>query len=325
MKESGVGGLEAPRVSPQLQLDAVKPSQLAAAAASAAAPRALSSSVVATEPKTGSDTTTKWNTKNLAQRLGADFLGAASAAVLVAPIISIIDRSIMENASGRRPLVESLKASFRTLFRTPHRIILSKPFALIFALYGGTYLTANTLDTATSATHNLPATHITSGTAKFAASSAANIGICIYKDQVFVRLFGPVGVAARPVALPSYALFAARDCLTIFASFNVPPLLGPVLARSRIVGDRFQRYVSGHTLAQFAAPAAVQLASTPLHLWGLDVYNRPGVMGWRERWAVVRKNWAVSTAARICRIVPAFGVGGVVNYKVRRGLMEKLV
>ncbi|KAH6856047.1 hypothetical protein B0I37DRAFT_67257 [Chaetomium sp. MPI-CAGE-AT-0009] len=324
MKDSGVGGLEAPRAPPQLQLDAVKPSQLAAAAASAAAPRALPSPVVGTEPKTNSNTNTKWNTKNLAQRLGADFLAAASAAVLVAPIISIIDRSIMENASGRRPLVESLKSSFQTLFRTPHRIILSKPFALIFALYGGTYLTANTLDTATSTARGLPATHVSSGTAKFAASSAANIGICIYKDQVFARLFGPPGMAPRAVALPTYALFAARDCLTIFASFNVPPLLGPVLARR--VGDDVQRYVSGHTMAQFAAPAAVQLVSTPLHLWGLDVYNRPQVAaGWRDRWAVVSKNWAVSTAARICRIVPAFGVGGVVNYKVRRGLMEKLV
>ena len=229
----------------------------------------------------------------------------------------------MENASGKRSLVDSLKSSFQTLLRAPHRVILSKPFALIFAVYGGTYLTANTLDTATSTTRSLPATHVTSGTAKFAASSAANIGICIYKDQVFVRLFGPKGITPRPVTLPSYALFAARDCMTIFASFNVPPLLGPAL--SRRVGDEVQRYVSGQTMAQFAAPAAVQLASTPVHLWGLDIYNRPGVTCWRDRWAVVRKNWAVSTAARICRIVPAFGVGGVVNFKVRRGLMEKLV
>ncbi|EAQ87557.1 hypothetical protein CHGG_04176 [Chaetomium globosum CBS 148.51] len=308
MKDSGVGGLEAPRAPPRLQFDAVKPSHLAAAAASAAAPRALPSPVIGTEAKAGSDTTTKWNTKNLGLRLGADFLGAASAAALVAPIISIIDRSIMENASGRRPLVDSLKASFQTLLRTPHRIILSKPFALIFTLYGGTYLTANTLDTATSTRHSLPANHVTSGTAKFAASSAANIGLCIYKDQVFVRLFGPPGIAPRPVTLPSYMLFAARDCLTIFASFNVPPLLGPAL--SRRVGDEVQRYVSGQTMAQSAAPAVVQLASTPVHLWGLDIYNRPGVGGWRERWAVVEARiGAVSTAARICRIVPAFGVG----------------
>ncbi|KAG7287332.1 hypothetical protein NEMBOFW57_006841 [Staphylotrichum longicolle] len=274
------------------------------------------------DPKPGSGSTAKWNTKNLALRLGADLVSAASAAVLVAPIISIIDRSIMENASGRRPLVDSLKSSLKTLLRHPHRVILSKPFGLIFALYGGTYLTANALDTATSTVRALPPTHVTSGTAKFAASSAANIGICIYKDQVFVRLFGPPGVVPRPVTLPSYLLFAARDCMTIFASFNVPPLLGPVLSRK--LGDEVQRHVSGQTMAQFAPPAVVQLASTPVHLLGLDIYNRPGADGWRDRWAVVRKNWTVSTAARICRIVPAFGVGGVVNFKVRRGLMERL-
>ncbi|KAK4152340.1 hypothetical protein C8A00DRAFT_34981 [Chaetomidium leptoderma] len=317
MKDSGMGGLEA-QVAPQLHLNGVKPSHLATAASAA-----ISTPASTTAPKTGSSPAAKWNTKNLALRLGADIISAASAAALVAPIISIIDRSIMENASGSRPLVDSLKSSLRSLLRHPAGVVFSKPFALIFAVYGGTYLTANTLDTATSTVRSLPATHVTSGTAKFAASSAANIGVCIYKDQVFVRLFGPPGITPRPVTVPSYLLFAARDCMTIFASFNLPPLLGPVL--SRRLGDEVQRHVSGQTLAQFAAPAAVQLASTPAHLWGLDIYNRPAASSWGERWAAVRKNWAVSTAARICRIVPAFGVGGVVNLKVRRGLMDTLV
>ncbi|KAK0636679.1 hypothetical protein B0T17DRAFT_605328 [Bombardia bombarda] len=282
----------------------------------ARAPPALGPQAIATTTMENADSKThasetKWNTKNLALRLGADLVSAASAAVLVAPIISIIDRSIMENASGRRALGASLRSSLRTLLLRPHHIILSKPVALIFMLYGGTYLTANAVDTATSTVQNRPATHVTSGTAKFASSSAANIGLCIYKDQVFVRLFGPPGAVPRPVAIPSYLLFAARDCLTIFASFNVPPLLGPVLTRH--LSEEAQRYASGQTLAQFAAPAAVQLVSTP------------GAAELGDRWAAVRKNWAISTAARICRIMPAFGVGGVVNVKVRKGLMDKLV
>jgi len=235
----------------------------------------------------------------------------------------------MENASGRRTLGASLRASLSTLLLRPHRIILSKPFALIFALYGGTYLTANALDTASATVNRRPATAVTSGTAKFAASSAANISLCIYKDQVFARLFGPPGSGPpRPVALPTYLLFAARDCMTIFASFNVPHLLGPVLTAH--LSDQVQKYASGATIAQFAAPAAVQLFSTPVHLLGLDIYNRPfdrraGAPNFRDRWQAVGKNWAVSTAARVCRIVPAFGVGGVVNYKVRTALMEKLI
>jgi hypothetical protein len=277
-----------------------------------------------------------WNTKNLGLRLGADAAGAASAAALVAPVISIIDRSIMENASGRNTLANSIRASLAQLVLRPQSMVFSKPFALIFMLYGGTYLTANALDTATSTTRGLPATHVTAGTAKFAASSAANVGLCIYKDQVFVRMFGPPGVVPRAVPLASYALFTLRDCMTIFASFNVPPLLGPVLDKHMSADMRAR--IGGLTLAQFCAPAAVQLVSTPLHLLGLDMYNRPakGIAGaaggtavappsWRDRWLAVRKNWAISAAARICRIVPAFGVGGVVNIKVRRNLMERLV
>ncbi|KAI1812982.1 hypothetical protein GGS20DRAFT_502707 [Poronia punctata] len=272
-----------------------------------------------------SNLTPKWNTENLGLRLGADIASAACAASMIAPIISIIDRSIMENTSGRNTLSASLKTSLRHLLSRPHAMLFSRPVALIFMLYGGTYLTANALDTASSTMRGRPATTVSSGTDKFVASSAANVGLCIYKDQVYVRMFGPAGGAPRPVSMPSYALFTLRDCLTIFASFNVPPLLGPVI--SDRLSAEMRRRVSGETVAQFAAPAFVQLFSTPIHLLGLDIYNRPSTAGsvsWSERWALVRKNWLVSSAARICRIVPAFGVGGTVNMKVRRNLMEKL-
>jgi hypothetical protein len=86
-----------------------------------------------------------------------------------------------------------------------------------------------------------------------------------------------------------------------------------------------QKSLSGQTVAQFLAPATVQIFSTPLHLLGLDLYNRGGkAVSWADRWMIVKKNWAVSAAARICRIVPAFGVGGVVNSKVRKGLVGRL-
>ncbi|KAL6818209.1 hypothetical protein GGI42DRAFT_2037 [Trichoderma sp. SZMC 28013] len=263
----------------------------------------------------------KWNTDRLAWRLGADATSAACAGALIAPIITIIDRSIMENASGRNSLAASIRSSLRTLLTRPQALFFSRPCALVFALYAGTYMTANALDTASSTLSNRPATSITSGPGKFAASSAANVGLCVYKDQVFVRLFGPPGAIPRPVPLPSYLLFTMRDCLTIFASFNLPPLLAPwVDAR---LSEQMRRHVSGLTAAQFMAPASVQLFSTPVHLLGLDLYNRPDG-GWRQRWQVVRSNWLISTAARMCRIIPAFGVGGVVNMKTRRHLMEKM-
>ena len=77
-----MGGLEARGAPAQLQLDAVKP---------------------ALDQETGSNAAAKWNTKNLASRLGADLISAASAAVLVAPIIAIIDRYALSPSSLPTP------------------------------------------------------------------------------------------------------------------------------------------------------------------------------------------------------------------------------
>lgn len=91
MKDNGeLVGLEARR-TPPLQLDGVKTPQLAKATA-VAAPLAISKAGAAIEANPESTKAAKWNTKNLALRLAADAISAASAAVLVAPLISIIDR-----------------------------------------------------------------------------------------------------------------------------------------------------------------------------------------------------------------------------------------
>jgi hypothetical protein len=242
--------------------------------------------------------------------------------MLARKLTGMLLRAIMENASGKNTLGASIKTSFQNLVMRPQTLLFSKPFALICMLYGGTYFTANSVDTVTSTVENKPAGLVTSGTVKFAASSTANVGLCLFKDQVFARMFGPGG-PPRPVPGPTYALFAARDCLTIFASFNVPPLLGPVLSKS--MGKELEKTISGQTVAQFLAPASIQLASTPLHLLGLDLYNRgdKGVT-WASRVEIVKKNWGVSAIARMCRIIPAFGFGGVVNSKVRKNLMDRL-
>lgn len=88
--------------------------------------------------------------------------------------------------------------------------------------------------------------------------------------------------------------------------------------------------MSKMSAAQFLAPAAVQVVSTPLHLLGLDLYNRPndgkggGSVSVAGRVTKVVKDWAPSCAFRIARIVPAFGVGGVVNMNVRGRLLRGL-
>jgi hypothetical protein len=92
------------------------------------------------------------------------------------------------------------------------------------------------------------------------------------------------------------------------------------------MSDQVKKFVGAASVAQFVTPAAIQFVSTPLHLLGLDLYNRPHAqMGGSEgRVGQVVKNWAKSAFARIGRIIPAFGVGGVVNTKSRAALMGRL-
>lgn len=79
-------------------------------------------------------------------------------------------------------------------------------------------------------------------------------------------------------------------------------------------------------LAQFSCPALMQFISTPMHLLGLDLYNRQPVGGlpWYERAGRIKRDYFSASFARMGKIVPAFGVGGVVNVRMRAWLMEGL-
>ena len=82
--------------------------------------------------------------------------------------------------------------------------------------------------------------------------------------------------------------------------------------------------MSRASAAQFLAPAGIQAFSTPLHLLGLDLFNRQeGGVGCRSRARRVGRDWVGSGLMRVGRVVPAFGVGGVVNLGVRRRMMER--
>jgi len=184
----------------------------------------------------------------------------------------------------------------------------------------------------TTTINSKSASTVSAGLDKFAATSVVNMTACVYKDSQFARMFGNATASSSPASkIPklSYVLFSARDSLTIFASFNLPPIIGPQLAHlPPSVKDRFSRILSTESgrnnTAQFVAPAAMQIVSTPIHLLGLDLYNRQGNLGFTERFARITRDWTVSALARMGRIVPAFGVGGVVNANIRRGFMEKL-
>lgn len=250
----------------------------------------------------------------------------------VAPAVSIIDRSaipissiiqlltqrraVTESVSGRATLLGSVQSSLYTMVLRPHRFFIARPFAIMLFLYSSTYLSANTVDTASSIMNNKPADTVTSGLPKFLAVSAVNLNLSLFKDVQYAKMFGTTAPTALPRA--SYGIFIVRDCMTLFASFNVPQMIAPRLPPS------VDGYISRLSAAQVATPVMMQIFGTPLHLLGLDLYNRNRALAWADRWTQVKRAWPRTTVARMCRVLPAFGIGGVVNTKTRTSLMSQI-
>lgn len=181
-------------------------------------------------------------------------------------------------------------------------------------LYSATYLTANVCDTLSSDRDGLPANTTTSSTTKLAAVTFVNVGFALHKDASFARTFGTTPTKAFPAI--SYAPLLIRDCITLFATFNVPAAIAPSIP------EQMERYMSRLSVAQLAAPAASQFLATPLHVLGLDLYERN--VSFQERLLRIRKTWISISTTRALRIIPAYGIGGVLNNDVRSYLMEKL-
>lgn len=77
-------------------------------------------------------------------------------------------------------------------------------------------------------------------------------------------------------------------------------------------------------IAQLGIPASIQLISTPIHLFGLDLYNRQQPLPLKDRLNRVSRDWIGASLIRMCRIIPAFGLGGFVNNEGRAFLQQQL-
>ncbi|TYZ63120.1 hypothetical protein PybrP1_008203 [[Pythium] brassicae (nom. inval.)] len=246
----------------------------------------------------------------LTRRLAADVTAAATASFAVAPFITIVDRAIIENASGARPLGVGIRELARAFARRPLAFVRTREFAIVFGLYTATYASANATDSLCDFAER------DSQMPKFAATTAVNMSLCIAKDRAFAQMFGVVAPSAFPLA--AVGLFAVRDSLTVAASFNAPKAVARKLQDDTGVDPARAR-----TAAQLLCPALVQFVSTPLHLLGLDLYNHKGA-GAAAHLRVVRREYLKSAIARIGRIGPAFGIGGIGNAHCRETLRAAL-
>lgn len=65
-------------------------------------------------------------------------------------------------------------------------------------------------------------------------------------------------------------------------------------------------------ISQLTCPVMIQFVGTPIHLLGLDLYNRTGATI-LERLIHLRKIYFHSVALLMLRFLPAYGIGGVFN------------
>jgi hypothetical protein len=246
-------------------------------------------------------------------RLGFESFSAIFSALSVAPVISIVDKAIVSNASGLEPLIPCFINGFKSLFLNPLTFLKQPSFLLIWGVYSGTYIIANSTEAICERVNR------SSFYPKFFSSSVTNVTLSVLKDKAFARMFG-VG-SPKPLPTLSYLLFATRDSATIFASFSIP---GPI--SHHLQTTYALNATACDTLTQLLTPVTMQLFSTPLHLYGLDLYNRQdkGVSA-RERIDFIQKEYVKTVLARMARIFPAFGVGGVLNKKVRSWSKEQML
>ena len=245
---------------------------------------------------------------DLGPLLGVDLVAALTSATLLSPFVTIIDKSITMAAAGSKTLGAAMQSNVIAAGANPLKFVSSPEYLYITGVYFATYACANTIETIFK--QNQRPTAIP----KLVGTTTANIVTCVAKDAAFARMFGSKAAAAVPKR--SLALFSARDGLTVFASFIFPPQLAQAMMN---VGVNAGRALNS---AQLACPVAVQLISTPIHLLGLDFYNRaPGSInlanGDISRLRACFKNYVPVAGARMIRVLPAFGIGGIGNRMLR--------
>jgi hypothetical protein len=243
--------------------------------------------------------------KSLSKTICVDIISAIVSSAAVAPFITIIDQAIFSNASGKEKLQISVYNSTKKLFSTPGMFLKSPQFLWIWAVYSGTYIVANSSQSIAIHLNKDPKIP------QFVASSVANIGLSSLKDGYFTKMFG--NVSMHKVGVTSYLCYAIRDSSTVFASFVLPKYWSQAFSNQGLSETKSK------VLGQLLSPCFMQFFSTPLHLYGIDIYNRPSKL-MSERITFIKREYIKTVSARIGRIFPAFGIGGVANTYLRTKL-----
>lgn len=224
----------------------------------------------------------------------------------VAPLISVVDKAIFSNASGKATFMDSFRESARLVATKPLQFLRGPSVLWIWAVYGATYVASNCADRYAK-TRNLPV-----ASTVLAATSSTNIGMSVIKDRAFSRMYGTT--APRPIPFTSLACYGTRDFITVAASFTLVSPIARVL-ESELGWERSHALL----VSQLFCPILAQLTNTPIFLYGMDLYNKPEATS-AQRTQFIKAQYWNTFMLRIARIGPAFSIGGVINRFLRSTL-----
>mmetsp|Transcript_31980 Transcript_31980/g.37283 ORF Transcript_31980/g.37283 Transcript_31980/m.37283 type:complete len:317 (+) Transcript_31980:163-1113(+) len=272
--------------------------------------------------------------KELSTRLAGDIVVACGVTFCVSPFLSMIDKSIVQRAAGTHTVVQSCIESGVSLIRNPYNYVKSPMFLMMWGVYAATYSTANCLKTIVEYQGNKSSfnnanndvSSSTTGTGAFtvfALTTVVNSTSTMIKDKFYAARFGTNTAAKLP--LITYGLWGLRDCMVIGSSFILPEYTSKYLQDNTDLDHRTALQIS-----QLACPLATQVVAGPTQLLGLDIYNRPlhdltFKAAAIERIRFQYANFTSILGARIARIAPAYGIGGVGNTYFRDMWRRKVV
>lgn len=259
---------------------------------------------------------------SLLSKLSGDVLVACTVALCVSPVLTVIDKAIVQKAAGTHSIIQSSWNSVGNILKNPGSYFRSPMFFMMWGVYASTYCTANCLKTLVEHQNHFSRRdhkQKDDGLGKigvFAMTTVVNSSATMLKDKYYATHFGTATASTRMPKL-TYLLWGVRDCMVIGSSFILPDIMCDILTKNSDL-DR----TTALRISQFACPVLTQFAAGPVQLLSLDIYNRPlPNMSWRdiisERLKFQANNFFSIVGARISRIAPAYGVGGIGNTYLR--------
>lgn len=175
----------------------------------------------------------------------------------------VVDRSVIEYTSGKGGLWGLARDNLLTIVKSPGSFLSGFSFRWMYFVYSLTYITSN-LSEYINLSPDIP-----QNIQKLLMVFLVNTSTSLIKDKKYAIKYGQ---AVKPFPTVSLGLFFFRDLFAMASAFTLPTPIGKELIKYIRISEE-----NGIRIAQLTTPLVLQLFLTPIHLFALDLYNRPGM------------------------------------------------